>query len=186
MICTICILLIGIWVVVQQARGGVVNNAELIMQNIEGTLICSRYGAGTEDYHRVVLYTEEMGLDTKKANEVLESTNFAQNSQEIVYLLYFELDQTCETETWINLEDVTLDNAEEFFASYKFSQTKAEPEDWSGAENISGTIVVNQDKPYLWVRISLGYTATQDTSVKGTATWKYKLQFFGNMRSIVE
>ena len=186
MICTICILLIGIWAVVEQSRGGVVNNAELVMQNIEGTLICSRYGAGTEDYDRVVLYTEDTGLDSKKASEVLGSTNFAKESDEIVYILFFELDQTCETETWINLEDVTLDNTETFYPSYKFSQTKEEPEDWSKAENISRTIAVTHDKPYLWIRISLSYIRQQDTSAYETATWKYKLQFFGNMRSVVE
>ena len=186
MICTICILLVGVWAVVEQSKGGVINSAELVMRNIEGTLVCSRYGAGEEDFEDVLLYTEDMGLDEKKTSTVFGSTDFAKESFEIVYLLYFELDQTCMTETWINLENVTLDNTNSYHASYKFVQSKEEPTDWTMAENIKGTIAVTHDRPYLWMRISLSYVDNPNATALERASWGYKLQFYGNMHSVVE
>ena len=186
MICTLCILLLGIWVVVQQSKGGVVNSAKLLMENVEGTLICSRYGAGEQDYEDVIIYSQASGLHEDRVEEIFESTNFAKDSHEIVYVLYFKFDQTCETETWINLEDVSLDNTDSFGASYKFSLSETEPEDWSKAQNISGTIPVGQDNPYLWIRISLNYLEQPVLGAVERASWGFKLQFFGNMRTIVE
>ena len=186
MICTLCILLLGIWVVVQQSKGGVVNNAKLLMDNVEGTLTCSRYGAGDEDFESVVIYSQASGLHEDRVEQIFESTNFAKDSTEIVYLLYFEFDQTRETETWINLEDVSLDNSWSFGASYKFSLTKDEPEDWSKAENISGTIPIGQDNPYVWIRISLSYLEKPTIGAVESASWGYKLHFYGNMKTIVE
>lgn len=183
-VCAICVMALGIYAVLLSFEDGVTNTAKLTMVQVDGTLYCSRYGAGRSDYRNELFYDKENGVYQQTVDKVLEDTDFANYSSTIEYVFYFERDQISESDTWINLENVSISDPTYLSATYKYAYSETEP-DWESASPITGTIIASREHPYVWVRacLSVKEYLAEETAVIHNVVWNFELGFYGNMQT---
>ncbi len=166
------------------------NNETLVMADIKGCLYGYRFGAGTHDVYDMkngemkplLLYKDGEVANESGLRDILQNVSFGTPDKFIEYIFVFELDELADTEVWVNLEDAQTTSTV-YFQDYQYCFQEAEPtlEQWESANDIGGTLVVNQTNRILWIRASLG-VQYQDYESRGLATrctWTFTFSFTG-------
>ena len=168
----------------------VLNNETLVMADIKGNLYGYRFGAGDHDIYDlstgevspVLLYVDGEVADAPRLRDFTRNVRFGTPERFMEYIFVFELDRDAESEVWVNLENASVSN-KLYYANYQYCYRETEPsvEEWETAKVISGTMVVNKENRYLWLRASFGMHdgdyASRDINTR--CTWTFTFSFMG-------
>ncbi len=166
------------------------NNETLVMANIQGNLYGYRFGAGDHDIYDLstgemkpyLLYRNGEVANEAALKDILRNVTFGTPERFIEYIFVFELDRDVQNEVWINLEEAST-TSEMYYAKYQYCFKEKEPslEEWGNAKEISGTMVVNQENRYLWLRACLGiqYHDYESRGLETHCKWTFTFSFMG-------
>lgn len=181
MICSISVSATGILAILLDFPVNVSTSQIVAAGEVKGSLYGTRYGADNQNINPLLLYSSSVGLKQQDLDYFTENVSFSDHSQEIEYIFKFVLDQDATSGVIIKLTKAFLDNEQGYDHTYQFAYGMIEPEDWSTQEKIeiNKSYVVDNTRPYLYLRASLKLDTSGYRRVDVQATWSFTFFFEG-------
>ena len=180
MVCSLSVSATGIAAILVEFPIQVANSTSIAVGDVQGDLYGERYGANNQDLVLQHLFKNGVGVQQAEMDYFCQDVSFSDGSKQIEYVFKFILAESAENGVLIELTNAGLTNQAAYVANYSYAYGQKEP-DWKNAEPIKAgaTYVVENERPYIWLRATLSVREDQVARLDTSASWMFTFTFTG-------